>query len=61
MTIHIKMAVKHNYAIIKYFKSYFAVIILVIKKGGKKIKKKKKVLDYSTIFHPKRIRLYNPS
>ena len=31
MIIQIKMVIKYNYAIIKYFKSYIAVIILVIK------------------------------
>ena len=32
MIIQIKMEIKRNYAIIKYFKFYIAVIVLVIKK-----------------------------
>ena len=39
MIIQIKIDMKHNHAIIKYFRSYIAVIILVLKKRKKKKKR----------------------
>ena len=54
MIIQIKMEIKHNYAITKYYKFYIAVIILIINNN-------KKLWIYSSIFYPQRIRLCIPS
>ena len=50
MIIHIKMDIKHNYAIVKYYQSYIAIITLVIKQRRKK--RKKKVIDILHHFLP---------
>ena len=53
MIIQIKMDIKYNHAIIKYFKSYIAVIISVNKNNC--------FYGFATIFHPQRIRLCTSS
>ena len=49
------MDIKYNYAIVKYFKSYIAVITSFNKKiflNG---------FEFATIFHPEHIQLCTPS
>ena len=50
MIFQIKMDIKHNHTMIKYFKSYIAVIILVNNIFFFKD------LGFVIIFHPRRIR-----
>ena len=51
MIIQIKIDIKHNHAMIKYFKSYIAISILVNNSFFFK-----KDFGFAIIFHPQRIR-----
>ena len=57
MIIQIRIDIKHNQAMINYFKSYIEVIILV----NNIYFKKRRDLGFVIIFHPQRIRPYTVS